>query len=68
MVSGSRPQRTNTQRDYLAMNSGYEDDIPSEDRLPGYPRGSVSSFSEFYSANHTVGIESVLSFRVRFPD
>ena len=59
MASGSRPQRTNTQRDYLALNSGYEDDILSEDRLPGYPTGSISSFSEFYSANHTVGTESV---------
>lgn len=36
-MASSRPQRTNTQRDYLALNYGYEDNVPIEDQYPDYP-------------------------------
>ncbi len=47
MASSSRPQRTNTQRDYVTMNLGFEDNIPDEDRYTDFAP-TETSFSDIY--------------------
>lgn len=52
MASSLRPQRTNTQCDYLAMNLGYEDNIPTEDQYPDFP--TETSFSDIHETIQTI--------------
>ncbi|KAJ5974771.1 hypothetical protein N7481_008478 [Penicillium waksmanii] len=49
MASLPRPQRTNTQRDYLALNYGYEDNVPDEDQYSDFP-SQATPFSDSFEA------------------
>lgn len=47
MASSNRPQRGIIRYNYRALNGGYEDNIPTEDRLPGFTESSTSFSSAF---------------------
>ena len=59
MASSSRPQRTNTQRDYLALNYGYEDNVPVEDQYSDYP-SQATPFSDILDTIQTDQIDPSL--------
>lgn len=59
MASSSRPQRTNTQRDYVTMNLGFEDNIPDEDRYTDFAP-TETSFSDIYDTIQIPDSDSIL--------
>jgi hypothetical protein len=81
MASSSRPQRSNTQRDYLALNLGYEDDAPVEGRYPDLLTVETSFSDICYtilisdpdpilpseSSSQTLNPDPELSFRQGYP-
>jgi hypothetical protein len=59
MALSSRPQRTNTQRDYVTMNLRFEDNIPDEDRYTDFAP-TETSFSDIYDTIQTPDSDSIL--------
>lgn len=60
MASQSRPQRISSQRhDYLILNSGYEDNISSEDRYSDFP-SQQTSFSDAFDDIQTIPSDPIL--------
>lgn len=62
MASSSRSQRTNTQRDYVTMNLGFEDNVPDEDRYTDFTTNETSaeSYSDIYDTIQTPDSDSIL--------